>query len=97
MAVLSEMERGGMAKRWGGYITNKHDKEQHSRRHVIVVPEIHLLQGDLWKGKGWCQACGLKSIWSPGYRGTDGGRHWYCFSGDAAVGIEPHTATYMML
>ena len=50
----------------GAFVTNKLDRTQHKSRHIIVVPEIHLTQGDIWKGKSWCQSCGLKSVWSPG-------------------------------
>ena len=52
----------------GDFMTNMKRRGRHKRRHVIVVPEVHLLPGDLWKGDSWCRASGLKAVWAPSYR-----------------------------
>ena len=56
----------------GDFITNMRRRGRHKRRHVIVVPEVHLVPEDIWKGDSWCRACGLKAVWAPAYREEGG-------------------------
>ena len=61
---------------------------------MIVVPEVHLLPEDIWKGDSWCRACGLKAVWAPAYREEGGGvQAGIAVTADASVGLEVHKAT----